>query len=131
MLDPAHVPPVASDERLARFIYQSKHIRNSDNTVKQDAFIPHPHTELSLTRHILATTEEIWTVGEQIAGNRTFYGRADVSVSAFNDEGLPVEAAPIPENPNHANAIKWPADKSAQKMKALAISLRSVLIRRT
>ncbi len=64
MLSPTHVPPVASDEQLARFIYSSRHIRNSDNTVKADAFIPHPHTELSITRHLEATEEEIWSEGD-------------------------------------------------------------------
>jgi hypothetical protein len=34
--------PVTSDEQLARFILSSNWIRKSDQTVKPDAFIPHP-----------------------------------------------------------------------------------------
>ncbi|HEX3151907.1 MAG TPA: hypothetical protein VHR66_27795 [Gemmataceae bacterium] len=41
---------------------------------------------------------------------------------------LKVEAAPIPENPNHANVVNWPADKAEQKMKALEIAAASRFI---
>jgi hypothetical protein len=35
---------------------------------------------------------------------------------------LQVVAAPVPENPNHANVIDWPAEKSAQKIIAQQIA---------
>ena len=106
MLNLSRIPPVAEDELLARYILSSRHIRSSDNTVKPEAFMPHPHTELSLTRHIQATPEELWHEGERIAAlrNLQLYGRADALVTAFTDQTLTVVAAPILENPNHANA---------------------------
>jgi hypothetical protein len=132
MLNPGHVPPVSSDELLARFIVFSKHIRSSNLTVKPDAFIPHPLIELSLTRHREATEDELWHEGQRVAGLRSaaLYGRADVTAEAFEGERLSVAAKPIPENPNHADVIDWPADKSAQKMKAVEIAIKAVFVAR-
>lgn len=60
MIDPSNVPQVADDETLARYILQRSHIRGSDHPVKPDAFIPHPYTDLSVTRHLMATESELW-----------------------------------------------------------------------
>ena len=132
MLDPAHVPPVAPEELLARFILYSGWFNATTNTVKQDAFIPPPDGELSVTRHIEATPEEIWAEGERIARvrERTLYGRTDVVAATFGEQSLAVESAPIPENPNHAIVTKWPADKAAKKLLALEIAKRSQFVRR-
>ena len=126
MLDPHRMPPVESAEVLARFILFSKWIRTSNRTVRLDAFFPHPHVELSMTRLRQATDEEIWDEGSRVATKRgTLYGRADVGVAAFEVQDLVVEAAPIPENPNHANAKNWPTEKSEQKAKALEIAIKA------
>ena len=130
MLDPNQVPPVGPDERLARFVLFSKHFRSADHTVKSDAFIPHPNVDLSMTRHLQATAEELWGEGQRIAAARraTLYGRADVGGSAFIAQGLLVVAAPILENPNHVNAVNWPEDKPAQKIKAIEIAERATYL---
>jgi hypothetical protein len=131
VLDPSDVPPVATDELLTRFVLFPAHVRNSDNTVKQDAFMPHPRVELSLTRHLHATDEELWREGERVAKLRTrpLHGRAFVLANAFTDEGLSVEAKPIiPENPNHVDVVYWPADKAAQKMKAVQIAAKATYV---
>lgn len=132
MLDPTQVPPVAPDELLARFVLFSRHFRSSDNSVKPEAFMPHPLTELSMTRHLQAAAAELWREGERVARLREarLYGRADVGVAAFTDQGLTIAAAPIAENPNHANARNWPAEKPDQKMKALLIAERSKYVPR-
>lgn len=133
MLDPSHVPPVAAAELLARFILFSKWFRSSDSSVRADAFMPHPHVELSMTRHTEASSEEIWGEGERIADLRqlTLYGRADVAASVFLAQGLEVRAAPIRENPNHANATRWPTAKPEQKMKALEVASRASFVLRS
>ncbi|HEY2786117.1 MAG TPA: hypothetical protein VGJ05_14205 [Fimbriiglobus sp.] len=63
--------------------------------------MPHPHVEVSLTRHREATLDELWKEGKRVASLRvkTLYGRADVIAAAFIDQGLKVEPKPIPENP--------------------------------
>lgn len=83
-----------------------------------------------MTRHREATVDELWSEGERVAALRkkTIYGRADVTAAAFVEEDLRVEAKPLPENPNHADAVDWPADKPAQKMKALQIALKSTYV---
>ncbi len=124
MIDPANVPDVGSDELLARYVLQRSHIRGSDQTLKPDAFIPHPHTDLSVTRHILATDAEVWSVGQQIAGarGRTLYGRGDFRTAVCLKHQLVVRAAPIEGNPNHADVSGWPGDKPAQKSIAQEIA---------
>jgi hypothetical protein len=132
MLNPAHVPPVSSHELLARFIIFSKHVRSSNRSVKPDAFIPHPLIELSVTRHREAAEDELWHEGKRVAAIRSanLYGRADVTAGAFDAEGLSVVARPIPQNPNHADVVNWPADKPAQKMKAVEIARKAVFVPR-
>jgi hypothetical protein len=114
---------VASDERLARFILQRSHLRQ-DWTVKSDAFIPHPRHELSVTRHLQLSEPEIWNIARQVANQtgKTLHGRADVRASDFERQTLRVVAAPVLENPNHANVSGWPLEKSAQKAIAQEIA---------
>jgi hypothetical protein len=127
VLDPNRIPPVEPDEQLARFILCSVHIRTSNQTAKPEAFMPHPHVELSVTRHREATVDELWKEGERVAHLRakTLYGRADVNAEVVIDQELKIAAKPIPENPNHADVIDWPAEKPAQKIKALEIAAKS------
>ena len=123
MIDPANVPEVATNEMLARYVLHSSHIR-SDQTVRQNAFVPHPYPNLSATRHLSATETELWTVGENVAAasGKTLYGRGDVSTTACLAQRLTVQASPTPNNPNHADVSAWPADKPAQKIIALEIA---------
>lgn len=119
--------PVDSDEYLARFIIFSKWIRNSDKTVKPDAFIPHPYEELSVTRHSrpknLSSTEP-WSIGERVANSRkaTLYGRADIQTAQVRRQNLEVIPNQIEGNPNHANILRWPSDKALQKSIAQQLS---------
>jgi hypothetical protein len=132
MIDPNHVPPVADDELLARFITQTKQFRVSDQSVKPDLFIPFRLTELSVTRHRDATADELWQVGRDVAALRqqTLYGRSDVRASFCAVGPLSVVADPIltpdePSNPNHANIVGFPAAKDDQKALAIKIAHRA------
>lgn len=133
MLDPARIPPVDSDELLARFVLFSKWVRNSDNTVKAEAFMPHPRVELSMTRHRQASVDEIWSEGKRIAVMRdcTLYGRADIGASVFVGQSLAVVPKPLlPENPNHADATGWPTEKPKQKIIAQLIAQAATYLQR-
>lgn len=138
MIDPTHVPDIEADELLARFIVSRRHIRSSDDTIRADAFIPHPYEELSVTRHRDATADELWTIGHIVAErqNKTLHGRGDVSASPIIALGLAVVPDPIvdhpelPDNPNHANVTGWPAgDKDRQRLLALQIAAEATLVR--
>ena len=129
MLDPANVPDVDAEEMTARFVVSKRHINRQTSTLKADAFVPHLYEELSVTRLIEITEDEIWTVGRNIAAARvpprTLRGRGDVlAATYFRQENLNVVADPVAGNPNHANVTGWPSadDEFAQVMIAKEIA---------
>jgi hypothetical protein len=116
---------VAPDELLARYITSSRWFRKQDLTVKQDAFIPpEAPLELSVTRHVNLTENDIWSIGRGIARSilRTLHGRADVENGHVIARRLSVIPQPVLDNPNHANIVGWPLEKDARKMCALEIA---------
>ncbi|MCB1824311.1 MAG: hypothetical protein KDJ54_06920 [Candidatus Competibacteraceae bacterium] len=120
--------PVSDEEWLARYILRKDHVRQ-DGTVKPDPFIPHPHADLSVTRHLGLDEREIWGIGtkvaEQVAArprSATLQGRADAQARLYRRQGLFVESAPVKGNANHANVTGWPPDKPSQKEIALLIA---------
>ena len=118
---------IMDDEKLARFILFSKWIR-ADQTVKPDAFVPHPYPNLSVTRHKNLAEQELWDVAQNVADTRqvNLYGRADIYASTVRRQILKLESVPIQNNPNHVNITGWPEDKSAQKSIAQHIAADSV-----
>jgi len=131
MLDLENVPDVDCSETLSRFIVSSRYIRNSNDTVKADAFIPHPNEELSVNRDKDATDEETWNVGSIVAQKleRTLHGRADALAATYQSQQLTTIAAPIPDNPNHVNVRNWPLGKPEQMLKAKEIAEKAKLLR--
>jgi hypothetical protein len=126
MIDPENVPLVTDAELLARYVTTSRHFRSSDNTVKQDLFMPHPYIELSVTRHLDATEPEIWEVGIDVAAqiDRKLYGRTDIQACNCNIDSLQVTAKPIlPKNPNHADIEGLPSAKQDQKVIAMKLAV--------
>lgn len=115
---------VRDDEMLARFITSSKWFRSTSQTVKQDAFIPYPYPDLSVTRHQSLSEREIWEIGRKISDARpaNLHGRADVSAGEARKQKLTVESKPVPDNLNHACISGWPTDKPAQKILALELA---------
>lgn len=132
MTDKTRPSPVADDEWLARFILFSKWVRANDQTVKPDAFIPHPHPDLSVTRHKNLTEQELWRIGQGIADGRPakLYGRADIRTAEVRRQALEVQARPVCGNPNHANVTGWPAEKSAQKNIAQQLAAAAPYLRK-
>lgn len=124
--------PVASDERLARFILHRSHLRQ-DRTVKPDAFVPYPWPNLSVTRHLHLSETELWNIARNVARQteKILHGRADVQASDFEQHTLLVLAAPLTENSNHANVSGWPLEKSAQKAIAQEIAQAAGKARQT
>ncbi len=123
MSDSENDSAIASDEWLARFIHYQRYIRQ-DRTVRADAFIPHPYPDLSVTRRLKLSADELWSIGRDVARqiNRTLHGRVDAQVFVFQRQQLQVVADPVQDNPNHANVIGWPVDKPAQKIIAQQIA---------
>jgi hypothetical protein len=124
-MSPSKIPPVtvSDDETLARFVFRSKDVR-PNSTLKPEVFIPYPHPNLSVTRHIGLQDGEIWEKGNMISLQRSLplIGRGDIGTAEFRRHRLRVDAAPIPENAHHANVTAWPDGKAAQKNIAQEIS---------
>ncbi len=116
---------VQDDEWLARYLLYRRYIRrDGTDLIKPEAFIPHPRSDLSVTRHLGLGESRIWEVGRDVASQtgKTLYGRADMITADFTRHRLSVNPDPIPGNPNHANVSNWPADKPSQKMIAIEIA---------
>ena len=61
MIDPENVPPVTDAELLARYVTTSRHFRYSDNTVKQDLFMPHPYVAVMIGGLFIAIVKWLFT----------------------------------------------------------------------
>jgi hypothetical protein len=113
------LPAIWEGEWLARFITVEWWIR-SDKTIRQDAFVPPKDLCLSVTRHLHLSEADIWKIGRDVANKiaakrkADLYGRADLRVHQVSAQNLKTEAAPLPDNPNHAHITGWP-EKSARK----------------
>jgi hypothetical protein len=114
---------VAADEWFARYVFHEGYIR-ADGTLKPDAFIPYKRVELSVSRHFGLTEAELWQFGCAVgsARNLGLRGRGDFQAQICLSQRLRVVLDPLPDNPNHANVVDWPADKQSQKEKALEIA---------
>ena len=116
-----NLSPVGNDELLARFIRHKRHIRE-DMTVKPDAFIPHPHSDLSVIRHIGLNENELWDIGKSIIDR--LHGRADINAIEVRNQKLLIEPTSTPRN--HANITGWPPQKEAQKIIALELAVKAI-----
>jgi hypothetical protein len=127
MTDKLGLPSIADDEWLARFILSRDRIR-SDQTVKPDAFIPYPWPDLSVTRHLELSENELWEAGQEIADSRpaTLHGRADVQAKIIRKQSLTISPTDKPKN--HANISGWPPDKPSQKIIAQEIAAVAVFV---
>lgn len=121
MTDEASLPAVTDDEWLARFVLYSKWIR-ADQTLRPDAFIPHPYPDLSVTRHLGLLEPELWQIGQVVADARPaeLHGRADVKAHVVITQLLRIVPTATPKN--HANITGWSLDKPAQKIVAQEIA---------
>ena len=126
MSDTVASPPVEEEELLARFVTVAKWVRE-DQTIRQDAFIPPKDLNLSVTRHLVLSQDELWAIGQAVADavakhpKAVLYGSADIRVRQVTHEKLRVEPAPLPENENHAHITGWP-DKAARKSIAQSLA---------
>ena len=133
MTSPEPPPSVHDDELLARFILFSGWFRK-DQTVRPDGFIPHPHPDLSVTRHFGLSESQLWQLGQDTADarpNATLYGRADLKTVDVRRQKLQVIAASFRKNLNHANVTGWPPDKPSQKIIAQELAASATFVART
>ena len=127
----APLPPITADELLARFVTVDKWLR-ADRTLRQDAFIPPRDLQLSVTRHINLSEADLWSIGQRVADQvaktpkAPLHGRADIRARQVSAQKLITEAAPVPDNRNHAHLTGWPNEKPAQKIIAQELAAAAV-----
>lgn len=116
---------IPGNEIFSRYILSSRWYRNSDQTIRPDAFIPFPHPDLSVTRHKDVSKARLWELGQTVAlkTNKTLHGRTDFEASLCFQKGLDANNDVPPQN--HVNISDWPKDKSEQKMIAIEIAKES------
>ena len=122
---PAGIPPA---EPLSRFIFSSSHFSRENLRVKHNAFMPATDGRTSVFRTIEMEQTTIWSIGEKIAAERTqtLHARGDILASDIFKAKLAVVPSEPP--PRHANIQDWPAEKSAQKLKAIELADAAKLI---
>ena len=125
-------PPehISDDEWLARFVVFGRWVREN-GTVRPDAFVPPPDLNLSVTRHLALSDEQLWARGADVASarNANLTGRADLRAAAVRSlSPLNVLEATIAGNPEHAHIVGWPADKPSQKMLAQQLAASAKFI---
>jgi hypothetical protein len=94
---------------------------------------PPPDFKLSVTRHIDLSVSALWQLGQAVADARpaaTLHGRAELKVVDVKRQTLQVDAAPVPENLNHAHIAGWPPDKPAQKIIAIELAASARFVAR-
>ena len=121
---------VANSERVSRFLFFSRWFARTTLRVKPEAFIPHPHVELSVSCTEGLDEPAIWQIGRETAERRrdrpNLHGRADVSAEAVRAQGLDVLRDDQPRF--HANIVGWGGERAAQISKAQQIAAAASLV---
>jgi hypothetical protein len=122
---------VGDDETLVRFLPSSNHF--SAQRVKPAAFLPSADRETSVFRHSGDPVGELWAIGAEHLGGRSFHGAAIVRACEVRAALLDVSADEPP--PRHAVIRGWPrldADpelqKARQKERAILIVSKASLL---
>lgn len=121
---------VDESERLSRFLFFSRWFARETQRVKPNAFVPHPHIELSVSCTEGLDDSVVWQVGQETATSRkdkpTLHGRADLKAQAVRKQNLEVIRD---DNPlYHANICGWEGEKAAQISKAQQMAAESSLV---
>ena len=118
------------NERLSRFLVNSKQFGSLNKTVKPKAFIPPKNKPLSVFRTSTLSENEIWLIGETVVAKprgKTLYGRADFWAQDVYDLKQKVE----PETSRHclhADIIPWPDGREDMLFFATKLALKSKFI---
>lgn len=119
---------VAENEKIARFIFSSKHYAKEVGRVKYAAYLPARNGESSVYRIDNISWEGVWKIGKEYVetGERKIRACAETSALEIRRNALKV----TPETTvhyRHANIVSWPHEKDERKMLAMEIANKSQL----
>lgn len=122
---------VNPDEMTTHFIFARDHFNQAKNTVSAAAFMPPKDKRLSIYRIHCCEEEKIWWLGDWYVSRRrtdkkAVLARGDLQALEFERVQLEIRPERNP-HPRHANVLGWPADKPAQKMKAVELAHKARL----
>lgn len=124
--------PVEDKELLSRHIYFPLHINKKSGLPKWQAFKPTKDGETSVTRQDYTSAEEVFRLGRNRAKRNTFLvfqGKADIVAKDVRTKALDIEPAPNNDDHNHADIIRWPAEKEEQIDLCKQLLLKSTFTR--
>ena len=128
MATPEPVRELTDEDPLARFIFSEHHFAATTGRVKHQAFLPRPDGSTSVFAIRSLPESDIWELGQVFVatpGKRTLRARADAAVRDVLAASLEVVLDNTP--PRHASIAGWPAEKSAQKVRAEELAARATL----
>ena len=116
-------------ERLTRYVLDENFYRQSDGSVRHNAFMPPSNLRLSVYLSSGLREERIWELGDQnvaVPRNKPLVGRADILASDVSsaDRELKLEPDPTP-HPLHTNITGWPEQRDRQKLIAIKLASKS------
>ena len=117
--------PPAPEEKVARYIFSSKHFNATEKRVKPAALLPPnpPQPRESSVFMVDGLSDAgIWDLGVNCveSGRRKMKARADFTVGDVQTSELDVRIDNHP--PRHANIVSWPAEKARQKILSLKLA---------
>lgn len=110
-------------ELLTRYITDPGHIRNSDNSIRHNAFKPPKSARLSVYWISGLREENIWDIGDTyVAPTRgPIIARGDLNSLVVYSAALSVEVTGTP-HPKHADIVGWECTKARLQAIKLANS---------
>ena len=121
-----NVPPA---EKLARFIFSTRHFSVVNQTVKYGAFIPPSNSaDLSVYRISSLSGSEVWAIGREYVetADRRLKARADFLAEQVYENELEVIPDAQPHD-RHANITPFPDDKRTRTRIARKLAFASKL----
>jgi hypothetical protein len=113
---------VDDNEKLARYIFSTRHFSRQPTRVKMEAYMP-SRGEVSVFRINGLDQASIWEIGSDVAKKRerTLYARGDTNAEDVRKIGLNIRPDEPP--PRHANIVDWPPDNEKPRQKVIALQL--------
>jgi hypothetical protein len=115
---------VGDNEKLARYIFSTRHFIRQPPRVKAEAYMP-SRGEVSVFRIDGLNQTAIWGIGNDIAAKRerTLYARGDTKAGQVRKLGLDIR--PYEPPPRHANVVGW-AENDKPRQKIIALQLAAI-----
>jgi hypothetical protein len=117
-------------ELLTRYISNSSQIRNSDNTIKHNAFMPPKSGRLSVYWISGLQEATVWDIGnDHVAPIRgQIIARADVNSLAAYENQLSVVVTGLP-HARHADIVGWNLNSTQPRLQAIKLAKAATLRR--